>query len=69
MSRLEFVGAQRVHAHNDNIFARLRQLDGVSHDELAEAAAFDFSTLAAGGGKGGECRALNGHLLHGACAC
>ena len=55
MAMFQRVGGRKcTEVFNDEIFAKLRAMDGVSADVVASASDFDFSKLAAGGGKGGQ---------------
>ena len=55
MAGFQRVGGRKcTEVFNDEIFAKLREMDGVSADVVANASDFDFSKLAAGGGKGGQ---------------
>ena len=55
MAGFQRVGGRKcTEVFNDEIFAKLRAMDGVSADVVASASDFDFSKLAAGGGKGGQ---------------
>lgn len=55
-AKFNMVGGLAVRAFNDDQFRRMREADGLGSDMVAAPESFDFKTLAAGGGKGGELR-------------